>query len=78
MLDEIPHKRFKAEDGRTWTVWQVEPDDRAMEYLREGWLCFESEEERRRFAPIPHGWENMGDAVLRVLLSVSAPAQRPK
>ena len=26
----------------------------------EGWLCFESEGEKRRLAPVPEGWEQAG------------------
>jgi hypothetical protein len=25
-----------------------------------GWLCFESEGEKRRLAPVPHGWREAG------------------
>jgi hypothetical protein len=31
----------------------------ASEYSR-GWLCFESEGEKRRLAPVPPGWEEAG------------------
>jgi hypothetical protein len=44
--------------------------------LREGWLCFQSATEKRRFAPIPPDWYDLPDAVLRVMLEVAtlAPA----
>ena len=32
--------------------------------LSEGWLCFESGAEKRRLAPIPHGWELCGAKAL--------------
>lgn len=41
--------------------------------LAEGWLCFESGTEKRRLAPIPHGWDTLPDAELEGLL---ARAQR--
>lgn len=47
--------------------------------LERGWLCFQTGEERRRFAPIPPNWDDLPDGVLRVMLdianrvSVSAP-----
>jgi len=47
--------------------------------LERGWLCFQAGDERRRFAPIPPKWDELPDAVLRVMLdianrvSVSAP-----
>jgi hypothetical protein len=37
--------------------------------LAEGWLCFESPTERRRLAPIPHGWELADADSLREMLS---------
>lgn len=42
--------------------------------LREGWLCFQSASEKRRFAPIPPNWHDLPDAVLRVMLEVAATA----
>lgn len=42
--------------------------------LREGWLCFQSTSEKRRFAPIPPDWHELPDAVLRVMLEVATPA----
>jgi hypothetical protein len=32
-----------------------------------GWLTFESLDEKRRLIPIPSGWEDLGQAELRVL-----------
>lgn len=40
--------------------------------LAGGWLCFQSGSDRRRFAPIPAQWDEVPDAVLRVMLSVAA------
>jgi hypothetical protein len=31
----------------------------ASEYSK-GWLCFEGEDEKRRLAPVPEGWEEAG------------------
>lgn len=42
--------------------------------LREGWLCFQSNSEKRRFAPIPPDWYDLPDPVLRVMLEVATPA----
>src|SRR4051794_5953114 len=78
MPDEIPHRTFRTDEGREWHVWQVNPDAAALEYVREGWLCFESGEERRRFAPIPHGWEHLADEILRFILSVSSPVAQKR
>jgi len=35
--------------------------------LLRGWLCFESDHEKRRLAPIPPGWESMSDRGLAEL-----------
>jgi hypothetical protein len=29
-----------------------------------GWLCFESDHERRRLSPIPHDWRSCSDALV--------------
>lgn len=44
--------------------------------LRDGWLCFQSPVERRRFAPIPPGWRELPDSVLRVMVDVATPVTR--
>jgi hypothetical protein len=46
--------------GTLWTVWSTVPSSRSSvpENLREGWLTFESGNERRRLAPIPRSWED--------------------
>lgn len=41
--------------------------------LEAGWLCFQTGSERRRFAPIPFGWFELPDSVLRVMLDTASP-----
>jgi hypothetical protein len=41
--------------------------------LAQGWLCFQSGTDRKRFAPIPPQWTDLPDAVLRVMLEIAAP-----
>jgi hypothetical protein len=41
--------------------------------LENGWLCFQSDGERRRFAPIPADWIDFPDNVLRSLLEGATP-----
>jgi hypothetical protein len=36
-----------------------------------GWLCFESEGEKRRLVPIPEGWTEMGPDRLSTLLQAA-------
>ena len=43
--------------------------------LEHGWLCFQHNTERRRFAPIPPGWGDLPDGVLRVMLDIASPVQ---
>jgi hypothetical protein len=42
----------------------------ASEYSK-GWLCFESEGEKRRLAPVPPGWEEAGPDRLSTLLQAA-------
>ena len=44
--------------------------------LRDGWLAFESGDERRRLTPPPEGWEALSDAELVALLERSAATTR--
>jgi hypothetical protein len=42
----------------------------ATEY-NNGWLCFESEGEKRRLVPVPEGWDEMGPDRLSSLLQAA-------
>lgn len=44
--------------------------------LSSGWLCFESGDIKRRLAPIPPDWEQLGDAELASLCERAAVAVR--
>lgn len=67
---------FVDDAGVAWRVWAVTPDQlqprtAAEDYLGdfgEGWLCFESENDRRRLANYPADWAGLPDAELRALL----------
>lgn len=67
---------FFDRDGVAWRVWPVTPGEirpptAAEDYLKEygeGWLCFESDRERRRLARYPREWEGLADEELRALL----------
>jgi hypothetical protein len=41
--------------------------------LEEGWLCFQTASERRRFAPIPVGWFDFSQPDLGVVLEKATP-----
>jgi hypothetical protein len=72
-------------DGAEWTIWEVKPRLQSAsvplitslpplaDELRDGWLTFQSETERRRVAPVPAGWNAMSDAaLLQILRDVSS------
>ena len=58
-------REFTDKEGLEWRVWDVDPQahqsqvniDRRKAQPLEGWLCFESNLERRRLSPIPSGWD---------------------
>ena len=49
-------------------------EPRVAHDLADGWLCFQSGRERRRFAPIPPHWEELPDGLLRLMVEVADPA----
>lgn len=64
-------RAFTDSRGVEWRVWSVEPNMNVMASTADamsqsslkntafanGWLCFESDAEKRRLAPIPEAWE---------------------
>jgi hypothetical protein len=68
------------EKGVKWRVWAVQrsaihPKTAAEDFLGdygEGWLCFESANERRRLARFPDDWDKIGEKELCGLLSKAA------
>ena len=69
-------REFSDGNGVLWRVWDVTPDalskrTAAEDYMRDwqdGWLCFESDNGRRRLADFPPGWESLSDTQLERLL----------
>src|SRR5689334_8734120 len=51
----------------------VAKEQHLPEQFREGWLLFQSGEEKRRFAPPPPNWEGLSDAELVGLLDRATP-----
>ncbi len=77
---------FTDSTGVEWRVWEVFPnrvsDKSSAELTRSslkdtafvnGWLCFESSEEKRRLAPIPSGWEFRDASTLEELRDRAVP-----
>lgn len=70
---------FVDENGVKWRVWPVLrssiPRTAAEDFLGdygEGWLCFESPQERRRLARFPEDWDRMSNEDLQKLLGRAA------
>jgi hypothetical protein len=77
---------FTDSHQNVWHVFDVYPTTDPAELSRlappflHGWLCFESEREKRRLSPIPWGWRSVNDHDLEKLLAraeiVPAPRRR--
>jgi hypothetical protein len=69
--------------GVDWVVYEVQLKEGQLggpdlpEALRNGWLCFESESEKRRLTPTPAGWDRLPESELQRLLEKAALAKRP-
>jgi hypothetical protein len=67
------HRAFADAHGVTWDVFAVHPAPRAepaatlRATFKHGWLCFESNAEKRRLSPIPGNWESLNDRELEQL-----------
>jgi hypothetical protein len=75
----MSHREFLDQDGRAWEVWEVHPSAPGAREgaphappvapsLRNGWLAFRCESERRRIVPVPNSWERLSEDDLRLLL----------
>lgn len=65
-------RSFTDSSGVQWRVWSVTPNSSTSAFTSDsfgknslqhtafanGWLCFESDREKRRLAPIPPTWES--------------------
>jgi hypothetical protein len=65
------HRLFVDERGVRWDAFAVLPTTeprslaRLPEQYQHGWLCFDSETEKRRLGPIPADWQMASDEELR-------------
>lgn len=66
----------EAEDRRH----DPQPRYRVGAQMVNGWLCFECDTEKRRYAPIPQRWAALGDGDLEELCcsAVRAPRKTPR
>jgi hypothetical protein len=45
--------------------------------LSQGWLCFETDGEKRRLSPVPMTWETLPHAELEALCATASKVQHP-
>ena len=68
-----PMRTLRDNEGRSWRVWHVRPQSSVLRgaspELANGWLCFESDNEKRRLAEPRADWESLGDDELLALLA---------
>lgn len=71
-------REFVDSNGVTWRVWRTMPRSRSVysEQLREGWLTFESVQQRRRLAPVPAGWADATTERLDLMCRAAEPVRR--
>ena len=71
-LDRREYRR-EALDRRT----AFNPARLSPEFVQ-GWLAFQSQQERRRLAPVPSGWEALEPADLERLCQAAIPVGRAR
>jgi hypothetical protein len=68
------------DDGKAWRVWRVTPQSHVLKSssptMHGGWLCFESDGDKRRLAEPPANWEELSEGDLRALFARAAPVRR--
>ncbi|MFL5384053.1 MAG: hypothetical protein ACJ8GN_16145 [Longimicrobiaceae bacterium] len=66
-------------EGRSWRVWHVVPQSQVLRAaapdMNGGWLCFESDGDKRRLPGPPGGWEQLRDEELVEMLGRAAPVR---
>lgn len=74
-------REYRDPKGVTWRVWLVQPArltgvSTVPNKYEAGWLCFESDAEKRRLCPVPASWETRTDHELDVLRRAADPVPR--
>jgi len=76
-------RQIRDAAGIEWMVYEVNPvagEWRAAgalpEGYRNGWLCFESQTEKRRLLPPPAGWQELTIEQLTALLVTAIQVRR--
>jgi hypothetical protein len=75
----MAYAEFTDRTGRSWRVWHTLP--RLAGVLtalphdwKQGWLTFESGDDKRRLAPFPAEWETLPASRLELLCRMAEPA----
>jgi hypothetical protein len=78
----MAYRDFEDGTGRRWMAWDTYPQSETLTRVRSdyarGWLSFECAAERRRYAPVPEGWEGFDDGRLCALLTESVAVVRAR
>ena len=73
---QLPHVRERRNEGERRRAGdrRVQPLPRfpGIPELEAGWLCFESDGERKRLAPVPEAWESADDMILAALCNFAS------
>ena len=74
----MAYREYTDSAGTPWKVWNTAPVAGAVfsSVMRDGWLTFECEGERRRLAPVPAGWEELSARELERLCKEASSAPR--
>ena len=77
-------RTFTDSAGIEWTVFEVKRKESAQQWTYlphaygNGWLCFESVDQKRRLTPIPDLWRKADDRELEELLRHARPVARSR
>lgn len=71
-------REFVDSKGVTWRVWRTMPRSGYVyaEQLRDGWLTFESVQQRKRLAPVPAGWADATPERLELMCRAADAVRR--
>ena len=74
----MSQREFTDSKGVAWLVWSTTPTPGSVlgDEMRQGWLTFESDGERRRLAPIPRAWEEAAVDRLELYCRAAQPVTR--
>jgi hypothetical protein len=74
----MAYREYTDSSGAAWKVWNTAPVPGAVlsSVMRDGWLTFECDGERRRLAPVPPDWEQLTAAELERLCGAATSAPR--